>query len=149
MSKPVRHQEITLQVIAGERPIEEIRTVTGIPGDGANNDLILVRMALELGCQIKSSKYQQYGIGIDGRPLEVVGILRLKVRHLGHFGIEPHWTNVSVHVIHNLHKDMLLSWPTQRQLRLLNSQHLNRQKLLKKERHLNHQKSIRKEKQVK
>ena len=109
----------------------ETFAVTGIPGNGANNDLISVRMALELGCQMKSSKYQQYGIGIDGRPLDVVGISRLKVRHLGHFRIEPHWMSVSVLVIHNLHKDMLLSWPTQRQLRIPNSQHLNRQKSIK------------------
>ena len=114
MSKPIRHQEITLQVIAGERTIEEIRTVTGISGNGASNDLVSVRMALELVCQIKPSKCEQYGIGIDGKLLEVVGISRLKIRRLRHFGIEPHWTNVSVLVIHNLPKDMLLSWPTQR-----------------------------------
>ena len=149
MYRPITHQEITLQVIAGERTVEEIRTVTGISGNGASNDLVSVRMALELGCRIKPSKCEQYGIGIDGKPLKVVGISRLKICGLGHFGIEPHWTNVSVLVIDNLHKEILLSWPTQRQLQLLNSQHLNRQKSIKKERHLSRQKSIRKEKQVK
>ena len=42
MSKLIRQQEITLQVIAGERTIKEIRTITGIPGNGANNDMISV-----------------------------------------------------------------------------------------------------------
>ena len=148
MSKPIRHQEITLQVIAGEKTVEEIRTVTGISGDGTSNNLVSVLMALELGCQIKPSKCEEHRIGIHGKMLEVVGISRLKICRLGHFRIEPHWTSVSVLVIHNLHKDMLLSWPTQRQLQLLNSQHLNCQKSIKKERHLNHQNSIKKEKQV-
>ena len=103
MSKQIRHQEIMLEVIAGERTIEEIRTITGIPGDGGSNDLISVRMALELGCRIKPSKCEQYRLGIDGKLLEVVGISRLKIRHLGHFGREPHWTDVSVLVIHNIH----------------------------------------------
>ena len=71
-SKRIRQQEITLQVIAGERTIEEIRTIIGIPGDGANNDMISVQMALELGCQIKSSKYLQYWSCIDGKPLEML-----------------------------------------------------------------------------
>ena len=93
MSEQIRHQVITLQVIASEghfRPIKEIRTITGIPGDGANNNMISVRIAQELGCRIKPSKYQQYGSGIDERPLEVVGISRLKVRHRGPFGVGPH-----------------------------------------------------------
>ena len=128
MLRSIRHQEITLQVIAGERTVEEIRTVTGISGDGTSNDLVSVRLALELGCRIKPSKCEQYGIGIDGKPLEVVGISRLKIRRLGHFRIEPHWTNVSVLLIYNLHKDMLLSWPTQSQLRIPNNQHLNQQR---------------------
>ena len=106
-------KQITLQVIAGERAIEEIRTVTGVPGDGGVNDLISVRLALELGCRIKPSKCEQYSLGSDGTSLEVVGISRLKLRRLGHFGREPHWTDVSVLVIHNLHsvygRDMLLS----------------------------------------
>ena len=77
-----------LQVIAGERTIEEIRTITGIPGDGANNDMISVRIALELGCHIKPSKYQQYGSGIDERLLEVFGISRLKVHRLDLSGLD-------------------------------------------------------------
>ena len=81
-------KQITLQVIAGERVIEEIRTVTGIPGDGGVNDLISVRLALELGCRIKPSKCEQYSLHIDGTPLEVAGISRLKLCHPGHFGRE-------------------------------------------------------------
>ena len=148
MSRSIRHQEITLHFIAGERTLKEIRTVTGISGDGTSNDLVSVRLALELGCRIKPSKCEQYGISIDGKPLEVVGILRLKIHRLEHFRIEPHLTNISVLVIYNLHKDILLSWPTQRQLRIPNSQHLNCQKSIKKKRHLSHQKLIKKEKQV-
>ena len=62
MPIPIRHQEstITLQVIVGERIIEEIRTVTGIPSSGTRNDLVSVRMALELGCRIKPSECKQY-----------------------------------------------------------------------------------------
>ena len=129
MSRP-----ITLQITA-ERVIEEIRTITGIPGDGGNNDLISVRLALELGCHIKPSKCGQYRL--EGKDLEVVGISRLKLCRLGPFGRDPskHWVDVSVIVIHNLHsvsvygRDMLLSWPTQSQLRIPNSQHLNQQHL--------------------
>ena len=119
LSQRIRRQEITLQVIAGERTIEEIRTITGIPGDGDNNDMISVQMALELGLTIRASKHQQLGTGIDKKPLEVVGISKLKICHRGPFGVGPHWTEVCVHMIHNLQKDMLLSWPTQRELQLI------------------------------
>ena len=104
-----RHQKFTLQVISGKKVIEEIRTITGIPGDGTRNNLISVCMSLELGCRIKPSKCEQYGIGIDGKPLEIVGILRVKIHCLTHFGIQPHWMNVSVLVVHNLHKDIVMS----------------------------------------
>lgn len=65
MSRP-----ITLQITVGERVIEEIRTITGIPGYGGNNDLISVRLALELGCRIKPSKFGQYRL--EEKDLEVV-----------------------------------------------------------------------------
>ena len=42
MSRPIRHQAIMLQIIAGERTIEESRTVNRISGDGARNNLVLV-----------------------------------------------------------------------------------------------------------
>ena len=119
MSWQIRHQEITLQVIAGERAIEEIRTITGIPGDGANNNMISVRMALELGLTIRASKHQQLWTSVDDKPLEVVGISKLKIRRRGPFEVGPHWTDVWVHVMYNLQKDMLLSWPTQRELQLI------------------------------
>ena len=125
LSQQIRHQEITLQVIASEGhfgPIEEIRSITGIPGEGANNDVISVQMAMELGCRIKPSKYQQLS-GINEKLLEVVGTSKVKLRHRGHFGVGPHWINVCVHVIHNLrtdfHRDMLMSWPTLQKLRLV------------------------------
>ena len=50
----IRRHEIMLQVMAGEssKGIEEIRTVTGIPGGGDYNVMISIRMALELGLTI-------------------------------------------------------------------------------------------------
>ena len=121
LAQGIRRHEIMLQVIAGEssKGIEEIRTVTGIPGDGDNNNMISIRMALELGLIIRASPHQRIWTGVDDKPLEVVGISKLKIRRRGPFGVGPHWTDVCVHVIHNLHKDMLLSWPTQRQLQLI------------------------------
>ena len=66
MSRSIRHQEITLEEIAGERTVEEIRTVTGISGDGASNDLISVHMALELGCQISQVSVNNTGLALMG-----------------------------------------------------------------------------------
>ena len=83
------YRQITLQVTSGERAIEEIKTVTGVPGDGSVNDMISVRFAMELGCRIKPSKVQQYSFGSEA-PLEVAGISRLKLQCLGHFGRAPH-----------------------------------------------------------
>ena len=82
LAQQIRRHEITLQVIPGEssKGIEEIRTVTGIPGEGDNNDMVSIRMALELGLTIRASKHQQLGTGVDDKPLEVVGILKLKIR---------------------------------------------------------------------
>ena len=110
-------------------------TIRGVPGDGGVNDMISVQFALELGCRIKPSKCEQYSFGHE-TPLEVAGISRLKLRCQGHFGIAPHWIDVAVIVIHNLHlpsvygQDMQLSWPTQRQLRIPNSNHLHQQRVL-------------------
>ena len=65
-------QEFTLEVISGEKVVEEIRTITGIPGDGTRNDLMSVRMALALGCRIGPCKIEHYRIGSDGKPLEII-----------------------------------------------------------------------------
>ena len=121
LAQRIRRHEITLQVIAGEssKGIEEIRTITGIPGDGDNNDMISIQMALELGLTIRASKHQQLWTGVDDKPLEIVGISKLKIRRRGPFGVGPHWTDVWVHVMYTLQKDMLLSWPTQRELQLI------------------------------
>ena len=75
-----------LEVIAGEKTVEEIRTITGIPGDGTRNDLMSVCMALALGCRIGPCKIEHYGIGSDGKPLEIVGFSRLNIVCPGHFG---------------------------------------------------------------
>ena len=125
-----RHQKFTLQVTSGEKVIEEIRTISGIPGDGTRIDLMSVRMALALGCRIKPCKIEHYGIGSDGKPLEIVGLSRLKIRRPGHFGILPHWITISVLVVHSEligNKDFEMSWPTQRQLRLPNSKLIDHQ----------------------
>ena len=121
LAQRIRRHEITLQVIAGEssKGIEEIRTVTGIPGDGDNNDMISIRMALELGLTIRASKHKHLWTSVDDKPLRVVGISKLKIRRRGPFGVEPHWTDIWVYVMFALQKDMLLSWPTQRELQLI------------------------------
>ena len=126
----LRYQQFTLEVISGEKAIEEIRTITGIPGDGTRNDLMSVCMALALGCRIRSCKIEHYGIGSDGKPLEIVGLSRLNIRRPGHFGILPHWITISVLVVHSElinNKDFEMSWPTQRQLRLPNSKLIDQQ----------------------
>ena len=125
-----RHQKFTLEVISGKKAIEEIRTITGTPGDGTINDLMSVCMALALGCQIKPCKIEHYGIGSDGKPLEIVGLSRLKICRPGHFGILPHWITISVLVVHSElinDKDFEMSWPTQRQLQLPNSKLIDQQ----------------------
>ena len=121
LAQRIRRHEITLQVIAGEssKGIEEIRTITGIPGDGDNNDMISIQMALELGLTIRASDHEQLLVGADNIPLQVVGISKLKIRRRGPFGVEPHWTDIWVHVMCALQKDTLLSWPTQRELQLI------------------------------
>ena len=117
----IRRHEVTLQVIAGEssKEIEEIRTVTGLPGGGDYNDMISIRMALELGLTIRESDHEQLLVGADNIPLRVVGISKLKIRRRGPFGVEPHWTDIWVYVMFTLQKDMLLSWPTQSKLQLI------------------------------
>ena len=121
LAQRIRRHEITLQVIAGEssKGIKEIRTITGIPGDGDNNDMISIRMALELGLTIRASEHKQLWTGADDIPLRVVGISKLKIRRRGPFGVGPHWTDIWVHVMCALQKDMLLSWPTQSKLQLI------------------------------
>ena len=99
--------------------MEEIRTVTGIPGGGDYNNMISIRMALELGLTIRESDHEQLLVGADNIPLRVVGMLRLKICHRGPFGVGPHWTDIEVYVMVALQKDMLLSWPTQRKLQLI------------------------------
>ena len=125
-----RHQQFTLEVISGEKAIEEIRTITGTPGDGTRNDLMSVCMALALGCRIGPCKIEHYGIGSDGKPLEIVGLSRLNIRRPGHFGALPHWITISVMVVHSElinNKDLEMSWSTQMQLRLPNSKLVDQQ----------------------
>ena len=119
-----RHKKFTLEVISGEKAIEEIRTITETPGDGTRNDLMSVRIALALGCRIGPCKIEHYRIGSDGKPLEIVRLSKLNIRRPGHFGILPHWITISVLVVHSEfigNKDFEMSWPTQRQIRIPNS----------------------------
>ena len=76
-------------------------------------------MALELGLIIRECDHEQLLVGADNIPLRVVGISKLKIRCQGPFGVEPHWTDIWVYVMFALQKDMLLSWPTQRELQLI------------------------------
>ena len=124
-----RHQRFTLEVISGQKAIEEIRTISGIPGDGTGADLMSVRMALTLGCRIRPCKIEHW-IDSNGKPLEIVGLSRLNIRRPGHFGILPHRITISVLVVHSElinNKDFEMSWPTQRQLRLPNSKLIDQQ----------------------
>ena len=124
-----RHQKFTLQVTSGEKVIEEIRTISGIPGDGTRIDLMSVRMALALGCRIRPCKIEHW-IDSNGKPLEIVGLSRLNIRRPGHFGALPHWITISVMVVHSElinNKDFEMSWSTQMQLRLPNSKLVDQQ----------------------
>ena len=128
----IRCHEIMLQVMAGESSnvIEKVRTVTGLTGGGDYNDMVSLRMALELGLIIRECDHEQLLVGTDNIPLRVVGMSKLKIRRQGPFGAGiPHWTDIEVYVMIALQgllqKDMLLSWPTQSRLRLLNNNNEN------------------------
>ena len=64
---------------------------------------------------------------------------KLKIHRQGTFGAGiqwiPHWTDIEVYVLMALQgllqKDMLLSWPTQNRLRLLNNNNENSDGLLR------------------
>ena len=137
----IRKYEVTLQVMAGESSnvFGKVRTVTGLPGGGGYHNMVSIEMALELGLTIRECDYEELLAGADDIPLRVVGVAKLKIRHQGTFGAGiqwiPHWTDIEVYVLLALQgllkRDMLLSWPTQNRLRLLNNNNENSDGLLR------------------
>ena len=135
----IRKHEVTLQVISGEPSDMPGLTVTGLPGGGGWHNMVSVEMALELGLTIRECDYRELRAGPDDIPLRVVGEAKLKIRHHGIFGAGiqwiPYWTDIEVYVLLALQgllkRDMLLSWPTQNRLRLLNNNNENSDGLLR------------------
>ena len=78
----IRKYEVTLQVMAGESSnvIGKVRTVTGLPGGGGYNDMVSLRMALELGLTIRECDHEQLLVGANNIPLRVVGMAKLRIR---------------------------------------------------------------------
>ena len=101
--------------------------------------MVSIEMALELGLTIRECDYEELLAGADDIPLRVVGVAKLKIRRQGTFGAGiqwiPYWTDIEVYVLLALQglvkRDMLLSWPTQNRLRLLNNNNENSDGLLR------------------
>ena len=93
------------------------------PGHGYCNDLVSLRLALNLGCIFKYSVCTEYSY-LTYQPLSVHSITSLKVRIRGPFAPNPHWVHVDAIVIEHLDhswildSDIVLSWSTQRKLRV-------------------------------
>ena len=101
--------------------------------------MVSVKMALELGLTIRECDYRELLAGPDDIPLGVVGDVKLKIRRHGIFGAGiqwiPYWTDIEVYVLLALQglvkRDLLLSWPAQNRLRLLNNNNENSDGLLR------------------
>ena len=93
------------------------------PGHGFCNDLVSLRLALDLGCILKYSVCTEYSY-LTYQPLVVHSLTSLKVRIRGPFAPNPHWVRVEAIVIEYLdhpwilNGDIALSWSTQRKLRV-------------------------------
>ena len=93
------------------------------PGHGFCNDLVSLRLALDLGCILKYSVCTEYSY-LTHQPLVVHSLTSLKVRIRGPFAPNPHWVRVEAIVIEYLdhpwilNGDIALSWSTQRKLRV-------------------------------
>ena len=106
---------------------------------GAGTIWFSIEMALELGLTIRECDYEELLAGADDIPLRVVGVAKLKICRHGTFGAGiqwiPYWTDIEVYVLLALQglvkRDMLLSWPTQNRLRLLNNNNENSDGLLR------------------
>ena len=126
---------MSLQVVAAEelRP-RRVGTITHLrtqypcnlelyPGHGYCNDLVSLRLALNLGCILKYSECTKYSY-LTYQPLSVHSTTSLKVRIRGPFAPNPHWVRVDAIVIDQLEhslildSDIVLSWSTQRKLRV-------------------------------
>ena len=128
---------MSLQVVAAEdlRP-RRVGTITHLrtqypcnselyPGHGYCNDLVSLRLALNLGCIFKYSECTEYSY-LTYQPLSVHSTTSLKVRIRGPFAPNPHWVHVDAIVIDQLDhplildSDIVLSWSTQRKLPVVN-----------------------------
>ena len=126
---------MSLQVEAAEdmRP-RRVGTVTHLraqypcnlelyPGHGYCNDLISFRLSLNLGSILKFSECIEYSY-LTYHPLSVHSTTSLRVRIRGPFALNPQWVHVDAIVIDQLehpvvcYSDIVLSWSTQRQLRV-------------------------------
>ena len=93
------------------------------PGHGYCNNLISFRLAVDLGCVLKSSECIEYSY-LTYHPLSVHSTTSLQVRIRGPFALNPQWVRLEAIVIDQLEhpcvcdSDIVLSWSTQRQLRV-------------------------------
>ena len=91
------------------------------PGHGFCNDLVSLRLALDLGCILKYSVCTKYSC-LTHQPLVVHSLTILKVRIRGPFAPNPHWVHVEAieYLDHPwiLNGDIALSRSTQRKLRV-------------------------------
>ena len=128
---------MSLQVVAAEDlRCRRLGTITHLrnqhpcnlelyPGHGYCNDLVSLRLALNFGCIFKYSVYTEYSY-LTYQPLSVHSTTSLKVRIRGPFAPNPHWVRVDAIVIEHLDhswildSDIVLSWSTQRKLRVDN-----------------------------
>ena len=93
------------------------------PGHGFVNDLVSLRLALELGCILKYSVCTEYSYLVH-QPVVVHSLTSLKVRISGPFSPNPHWVYVEAIVVECLESpwilngDIALSWSTQKKLKV-------------------------------
>ena len=93
------------------------------PGHGFVNDLVSLRLAVELGCILKYSVCTEYSYLVH-KPVVVHSLTSLKVRISGPFSPNPHWVYVEAIVVECLESpwilngDIALSWSTQKKLKV-------------------------------
>ena len=91
------------------------------PGHGYCNDLVSFRLAVDLGCVLKSSECIEYSY-LTYHPLSVHSTTSLQVRIRGPFAPNPQWVRLEAIVIDQLEHSsvcdsyIVLSWSTERQL---------------------------------
>ena len=105
--------------LIGLIPLMRVKEV----GHGFVNDLVSLRLAVELGCILKYSICTEYSYLVH-KPVVVHSLTSLKVRKSGPFSPNPHWVYVEAIVVECLESpwilngDIALSWSTQRKLQV-------------------------------